>query len=81
MQITGIISRNFKPSQVQKHTTLKIYNTLALPTLLCGCETWANKEPDKSRITSVEIKFVKRTAKYTRKDCEPDEEILSILKN
>jgi len=37
----GIINRTLKPSQVQKHTRLRIYNTLALPCFLCGCETWA----------------------------------------
>jgi len=30
LQITEIINRNLKLSQVQKHTRLKIYNTLAL---------------------------------------------------
>jgi tRNA A37 N6-isopentenylltransferase MiaA len=30
LQITEMINRTLKPSQVQKHTTLKIYNILAL---------------------------------------------------
>jgi len=80
LQIMGIINRNLKSSQVQKHAILNIYNTLTLPTLLCGCENWTIKESDKSRITSAEIKFMKRTAKCTRQHCEPDEEILSHLK-
>ena len=37
LQITGIINRTLKPSQVQKHTILKIYNALALPAFLYGC--------------------------------------------
>ena len=46
MQITGIIKKNFKtkPSQVQKHTRLKIYNSLALPTVLYGREIWTIRE-------------------------------------
>jgi hypothetical protein len=39
----------------------------ALPTLLYGCGTWAIREQDKSRITSAEIKFVRRE-KYTWQD-------------
>jgi hypothetical protein len=33
-QIMEIINVTVKPSQVQKHNRPKIYNTLALPTLL-----------------------------------------------
>ena len=42
----GIINRTLKPSQVQKHTRRRIYNTSALPCLLYGygCETWAIRE-------------------------------------
>jgi len=40
LQITGIIDRTLKSSQVQKHIKLKIYHTLGLPTLLDGCEIW-----------------------------------------
>jgi len=36
----GIITRTLRPSQAQKHTRLKMYNTLALPTLLYICESW-----------------------------------------
>ena len=38
--------RPLKPSQVQKHTRLKIYNTLALFSLFYGCETWAIRDQD-----------------------------------
>jgi hypothetical protein len=40
---------------------VKIYNTLALPTLLYGCETWSVGAQDKTRITPVQIKFVRTT--------------------
>jgi len=38
-QIMEIINITLKPSQVQKHKRPKIYNTLALPTLLYRCAT------------------------------------------
>ena len=34
LQITGIINRSLKSPQVQKQTTLKMYNTSALSTVL-----------------------------------------------
>jgi len=40
----GIITKNLRPSQAQKHIRLKMYNILALPTLLYICETWAIKD-------------------------------------
>jgi hypothetical protein len=64
LQITGIINRTLKPSQVEKHTRLKINDTLALPALLCGCDTWAVREQDKS----VDMRFMGRMAKYTWQD-------------
>ena len=78
--ITEIINRTLKPSQDQKHTRLKINNTLALPALLCGCETCAIKEQDKSSITSAEMKFVRRKSKYTWQDYKTNEDITTELK-
>ena len=69
-----------KPSQFQKHTRLKIYNTLALPALLQEWGTWANREEDHYGITSAEMKFMRITAKYTWQDYETNEDILSELK-
>jgi hypothetical protein len=63
LQLTGIIIRILKRCQAQNHFILK---HLAFNTLLCGREMWAIGEQDKSRKTSAEMEFVKRTAKYTR---------------
>ena len=68
LQITGLTKRTLKPPQVQKHNKLIIFTTLALPTLLYRCETWAIREEDKSRITSAERKFMRKMAKYTWQD-------------
>ena len=55
-------------------------NTLALPTLLYGFETWEIREQDKSMIASVEMKFVSRMAKYTWQDRITNKDVLSELK-
>jgi hypothetical protein len=36
----GIINQIFKPSLVQKHTRIKVYKSLARPTLTYGNEAW-----------------------------------------
>jgi hypothetical protein len=53
---------------------------LALPTLLYGCETWAIRVQDKSRITSAEMKFMRRRAKINIARLQNYEDILSELK-
>ena len=59
---------------------MKIYNAVALPAALYGCETWAVREQDECRITSAEMKLMRRITKYTRQDYKTSEGILSKLK-
>jgi hypothetical protein len=40
------------------------HNTLVLPVLLFGGETWTTKASDARRITAAEMKYVRRTAGY-----------------
>jgi len=47
-----------------KKTTIKLYNTQALPVLLHGSETGTVKASDGRRITAAEMKYM-RTAGYT----------------
>jgi hypothetical protein len=48
LRITGVIHTVFRP----KKTRIKLYNTLALPTLLYGSENWTIKARDAGRITA-----------------------------
>jgi hypothetical protein len=47
-----------------KKTRIKLYNTLALPTLLYGSENWTIKARDARRITAAEMKCMRTTAGY-----------------
>jgi hypothetical protein len=40
-QILGILNNTFKPTLAQKFSKINVYNGLALPILLHGCETYA----------------------------------------
>jgi len=48
-----------------KITTIKLHNKLALPVLLYGSETGTVKASVATRITAVEMKYMRRTAGYT----------------
>jgi hypothetical protein len=54
----------FRPQKTPKKTVIKLYNTLVLPMLLYGNETWAIKARDARRIKAAEMKYMRRTAGY-----------------
>ena len=51
LKITCILNNVFRPQKTLKKTRIKLYNTLALPVLLYGSETWTVKARDGRRIT------------------------------
>jgi hypothetical protein len=66
LKIAGILNNVFRPQKPLTKTRIKLYNTLALPVLLYGSETLTIKARDTRRITAAEIKYMRRTAGYTR---------------
>jgi hypothetical protein len=62
LKTTGIISNVFRPKKTLKKSTVKLYNTVALPTLLHGSENWTIKAKDARRITAAEMKHMRITA-------------------
>jgi len=49
LKTTGILNNVFKPPKKNKKTRIKLHNTLALPVLLYGSETWTVKASDARR--------------------------------
>jgi hypothetical protein len=75
LKITGILNNVFRPQKALKKTTIKLYNTLALPVLLYGSETGAVTARDGSRITAAEMECMRRTAGYIWTDCKTNTQI------
>ena len=63
-----------------KKTRIKLYNTLALPVLLYGSETWTFKARDARRITAAEVKYMRRTAGHIWTDYKTNAQISKQLK-
>jgi len=63
-QMLGTSNNTFKPTLVQKFPRIKVYITLAVPSLLYGNEIWVLKRKPKRLLASIEINFF-RTASYT----------------
>jgi hypothetical protein len=57
-----------------------LYTTFALPVLLYGRETWTVKSKDKSILTAVEMRFMRKTVKYTWRDHKTNKKLLNKLK-
>jgi hypothetical protein len=63
-----------------RRTQIKIYKTLARPVLTYGSEAWTIRKSDRTRITSNEMKFLRRTEGYTKLDKKRYTESLWELK-
>jgi hypothetical protein len=59
LQILGLKNNTQKPNLVQRSTRLKLYKTLALPTLLYGSEIWTIRQCDKNRLRTAEMKYLR----------------------
>jgi hypothetical protein len=64
-------------SSIIKFVLCQIY---ANNILKYGGETWTLKEQNKSRITAVEITFLRKTIKYTLPDHKRNQDIMKELK-
>ena len=80
LKITGILNNVFKPQKLLRKR-LKLYNTLALPVLLYGSESWTIKARDARRITAAEMKYMRITAGYTWTDHKTNTQIAKGIKN
>jgi hypothetical protein len=80
LKITGILNNVIRPQKTLKKTTIKLYNTLVLPILLHGSETWTIKARDARRITAAEMKYMRRTAGYTWSGYKTNTQIAKELK-
>jgi len=80
LKITGILNSVFRPQTTLKKTRIKLHNTLALPVLLYGRETWTVKARDIRRITAAEMKYTGITAGYTWIDYKTNTQIAKELK-
>jgi hypothetical protein len=74
LQLIGTIKRTiFKKVRIE--TTLKIYNTLVLPTFLYRSENWTLTALQRRRIEAAEMKLLRPLAGYTLHDHKTNDSI------
>jgi len=67
LQLIGTIKRIIF-RKVRTETIFKIYNTLVLPTFLCGSENWTLTTSQRRRTEAAEMKLLRPLAGYTLYD-------------
>ena len=80
LKTTCILNNVFRPQKTLKKTIMTLYNTLTLPVLLYGSETWTIKARDTRRIRAAEMKYMRRRAGYTWTDYKTNTQITKELK-
>ena len=75
----ALLFNNFKLNSVQKFSRIKLYYALAVSFISYGSGIWTLRKKNKN-LTSMEIKFFRRTAGYTLFDHRRNEEILEEMK-
>jgi len=79
-QFLRILNNILKENLVRKQSRFKVYNIVAIPWLLYGCEIWTLKQRDIRRLKTAEKKFMRRTAGYNLLDHRRNEDILEEIK-
>jgi hypothetical protein len=69
----------FRLTKTLNKTRIKLYNALALPTLLYYSENWTVKARDAPKITAAEMKYMRTAAGYTWTDNKTNTEIRKEL--
>jgi len=80
LKITGSLNNVFRPQKTLKKTRTKLYNTVALPFLLYGSETWTIEARDARGITAADMQYMRRRAGYTWTDYKTNTQITNELK-
>jgi hypothetical protein len=79
LKITGLTNNTFRPHETLKTTTVKLYNSQALPAMLCVSENWTIKARDARRITAAEMKYMRKTAGHFWTECKTNTEFTKEL--
>lgn len=69
-----------KKREIEEKIKLAVYNVIALPAILYGCETWTTNESQKAQLNTIEMKFLRSIAGKTRYDRVRNEDIREITK-
>ena len=74
-QLIGQMAPILKNKHVSITTKKALYNTIFLPTLCYQCQTWTMTEKEKRKITTTEMRFLRRILNVSRRDKIRNEEI------
>ena len=77
--IGGISQEVLRRREFSKQTKLKVVNATVMPVLMYGCEAWAARKEQKSRIQATQMNVLRRIEGVCRRDRVTNEEVLRRL--
>ncbi len=73
MSVTGSLARVMKGRNVSSEVKRGLSNSILLPTLTCGSETWMWNRAQQSRVCAVEMSYLRGACGVTRWEGESNE--------
>jgi len=64
---------------IKRQARIRDDSRLTIPTKTYGCEVWAIRKNDKQRITTAEMRFMRRSAGYTLLNKKRNDNIIEEL--
>ena len=77
--IGGMSQAILRRRELSKQTKLKVVNATVMPVLMYGCETWAVRKEQKSKIQATQMNILRRIEGVCWKDRITNDEILQRL--
>ena len=64
----------------KKTTKMKVYNTMVIPTLMYGCETWTMSKRHESRLQATKMAYLRSVEGVTRMDRIRNDKLREAIK-
>ena len=77
--IGGMSQEVLRRREVSKQTKLKVVNATVMPVLIYGCESWAARKEQKSRIQATQMNVLRRIEGVCWRDRVTNEKVLRRL--
>jgi len=79
LKVTGVINNVLRPQKTPKKTRINLCNTPTLAALIYGSGNSTIKARDARRITTVEMKYMRKTEGYTWTDYRTNTEFVKEI--
>ena len=70
----------YESREISREAKVTVFEAVAIPTLMCGCEVWVLTEKEKSRLQATEMRMLRKIAGVSRLDRVRNETVRERLR-